>query len=123
MRSAEPVVAAGGAADDEKLPVFTATGAGLLTGFVGVVAGGLLVGVLTGVLTGVLAGVDNTAGVVAWRSSSPRGWARVLALSMLSRKMEVEVEKHILVLDRMDLFQFVFAGKMSKCNCGLMDDV
>ena len=67
-------------------------------------------------LTGVLAEVDNTAGVVAWRSSSLRGWARVLALSMLSRKMEVEVEKRILVLNRMDLFQFVFAGKMSSAN-------
>ena len=44
VRSAEPVVAAGVTADDEKLPVFAATGAWLLTGFVGVIAGGLLVG-------------------------------------------------------------------------------
>ena len=121
VRSAEPVVAAGGAAAaNEKLPVFAATGAGLLTGFVGVVAGRIFVGMLTGVLTGVLAGGRQHSRCCSLAFFEPGGWARVLALSMLSRKMEVEMEKRILVLDRTDLFQFVFAGKMSKCKCGLM---
>lgn len=63
LRSAEPVVAAGGATDDEELPVAAATGAGPLTGFVGVTVGELLAGVLAKV-------------IAAWHFSSPKGWAR-----------------------------------------------
>ena len=64
LRSAEPVVAAGGATvDDEELPVAAATDAKPLTGFVGVAVGELLAGVLARV-------------IAAWRFSSPKGWAR-----------------------------------------------